>query len=223
MTEERRNKVGGTKKMRIKTAAAEEMIDQTRELLDRTDFGMLYWKKVKIILQSNDELQGICPFHDDKVTSFYANVKTGLFYCSGCGAFGSVFQFVEKLYKVSFEEAVKIVANFPGFRLREKSKMVIEVDKLDYTRLREGKTLIMNLLGEEAGDIIFVPLRPCDLEYLASIIRERKSKLDTERFYEGWMSKKFQDAYEVWLKEKDKEYEEDKSLFSFTLHDEEKK
>lgn len=99
--------------------------------------------------------------------------------------------------------------------------MVIEVDELDCTRLRKGKTLIMDLWGEEAGDLVFVPLRPCDLECLTSIIRERKSKLDTERFYEGWMSKKFEDIYNVWLKEKDKEYEEDKSLFSFTLHDEE--
>lgn len=72
----------GTKEMRIK---------QTRKLLDRADFEMLYWEKVKTILKCGDELRGVCPFHDDKVTSFYANVKTGWFHCTGCGAFGSVF------------------------------------------------------------------------------------------------------------------------------------
>ncbi|HJU54274.1 MAG TPA: DNA primase, partial [Pyrinomonadaceae bacterium] len=51
-----------------------------------------------------------CPFHQEKTPSFSVNPSKDIFYCFGCAKGGSVFNFVMEIERVSFPEAVKIVA-----------------------------------------------------------------------------------------------------------------
>ena len=51
-----------------------------------------------------------CPFHQEKTPSFSVNPAKDIFYCFGCGKGGSVFNFVMEMERVSFPEAVRIVA-----------------------------------------------------------------------------------------------------------------
>ncbi|MGB7924521.1 MAG: DNA primase [Pyrinomonadaceae bacterium] len=51
-----------------------------------------------------------CPFHQEKTPSFSVNPAKDIFYCFGCGKGGSAFNFVMEMERVSFPEAVKIVA-----------------------------------------------------------------------------------------------------------------
>jgi DNA primase len=51
-----------------------------------------------------------CPFHQEKTPSFSVNPAKDIFYCFGCSKGGSVFNFVMEMERVSFPEAVKIVA-----------------------------------------------------------------------------------------------------------------
>src|SRR5918911_1883761 len=51
-----------------------------------------------------------CPFHQEKTPSFSVNPAKDIFYCFGCAKGGSVFNFVMEIERVSFPEAVKIVA-----------------------------------------------------------------------------------------------------------------
>lgn len=51
-----------------------------------------------------------CPFHKEKTPSFSVNPAKDIFYCFGCQRGGSVFNFVMEIERVSFPEAVKIVA-----------------------------------------------------------------------------------------------------------------
>lgn len=99
------------------------MTKKIDEILEKIDIEKFYRTKVDVKSKSGDELKCICPFHDETVGSFYANVKNGIFHCFGCGASGSIFQFVEKLEKVTFLEAVKILANFAGITISEKNKL----------------------------------------------------------------------------------------------------
>lgn len=48
-----------------------------------------------------------CPFHSDKTPSIkvYNDIGRG-FYCFGCGAGGSVIDFVMKLFDISFQQAI---------------------------------------------------------------------------------------------------------------------
>ena len=51
-----------------------------------------------------------CPFHHEKTPSFSVNPSKDIFYCFGCQKGGSVFNFVMEIERVSFPEAIKIVA-----------------------------------------------------------------------------------------------------------------
>ncbi|HYE66804.1 MAG TPA: DNA primase, partial [Pyrinomonadaceae bacterium] len=51
-----------------------------------------------------------CPFHQEKTPSFSVNPAKDIFFCFGCQKGGSVFNFVMEIERVSFPEAVKIVA-----------------------------------------------------------------------------------------------------------------
>jgi DNA primase len=60
---------------------------------------------------------GLCPFHAEKTPSFSVNREDGFFHCFGCGVGGNVFKFVELSERVSFPEAVRIVAQKFGVAL----------------------------------------------------------------------------------------------------------
>lgn len=52
------------------------------------------------------EVLCLCPFHEDREPSLSINLESGLYNCfGGCGG-GNAIQFIEKLYNVSFDEAV---------------------------------------------------------------------------------------------------------------------
>lgn len=58
-----------------------------------------------------------CPFHQEKSPSFSVSPSKDIFYCFGCAKGGSVFNFVMELERVSFPEAVRIVAEKTGVPL----------------------------------------------------------------------------------------------------------
>jgi len=59
---------------------------------------------------AGNALKGLCPFHSEKTPSFTVHRDRQFFHCFGCGAGGDVFTFVELAEKVSFPEALRIVA-----------------------------------------------------------------------------------------------------------------
>src|SRR5438067_7279103 len=63
--------------------------------------------------------KGLCPFHSEKTPSFHVNAEKGFFHCFGCGVGGDVFKFLELHEKVSFPEAVRLLAQKFGMSLPE--------------------------------------------------------------------------------------------------------
>ena len=62
--------------------------------------------------------KGLCPFHGEKTPSFHVNPDRG-FHCFGCGVGGDVIKFVELYEKVSFPEAVRLLAARFGLTVPE--------------------------------------------------------------------------------------------------------
>jgi DNA primase len=60
---------------------------------------------------------GLCPFHQEKTPSFTVDPVKQAFYCFGCKASGSVFDFVMKRDRVEFKEALEILARSAGIEL----------------------------------------------------------------------------------------------------------
>jgi len=63
--------------------------------------------------------KGLCPFHGERTPSFHVNRDRGFFHCFGCGVGGDVIKFLELHEKVSFVEAVRLLAQRFGVTLPE--------------------------------------------------------------------------------------------------------
>ena len=60
---------------------------------------------------------GLCPFHGEKTASFSVNTEKQIFHCFGCGAGGSVFNFIMRIENLTFPESVEFLANMAGMEL----------------------------------------------------------------------------------------------------------
>jgi DNA primase len=83
-----------------------ETIDQIRETANIADIIGSYLPLKRV----GKYFRGVCPFHPDKSPSFYVSPERQVYHCFGCGAGGSVINFVMQFEKVDFPEAVKILA-----------------------------------------------------------------------------------------------------------------
>lgn len=59
--------------------------------------------------KDGNEYRGLCPFHQEKTPSFTVVPTKGYYHCHGCGAHGSVVDFVKEIYGVGFREACNIL------------------------------------------------------------------------------------------------------------------
>jgi len=78
-----------------------------------------------------------CPFHQEKTPSFSVNPAKDIFYCFGCQKGGSVFNFVMEMERVSFPEAIKIVAEKVNVPLPE-----MQEDKRYEARRKEADEVV---------------------------------------------------------------------------------
>jgi DNA primase len=85
---------------------------------------------------------GLCPFHSEKEPSFTVSNEKQIFHCFGCGASGSVFDFVMRTRNLTFAEAVRELANRFGIPLAEE-KETAQAKKIREMaeRLRQVNTL----------------------------------------------------------------------------------
>jgi len=76
-----------------------------------------------------------CPFHNEKTPSLKIYPEGKGFYCFGCGAGGSVIDFVMKLFSLDFHEALKRINNdFGGIAETPKvRRKIIDINKAKET------------------------------------------------------------------------------------------
>src|SRR5579864_8462940 len=60
---------------------------------------------------------GLCPFHTEKTPSFNVNATMQRFKCFGCGLGGDVFNFLMEIERISFFEALKLLAERNGIAM----------------------------------------------------------------------------------------------------------
>ena len=94
-------------------AIADSVIDQVRDRVDIVELisGYVQLKK------AGRSFKALCPFHPEKTPSFTVNPDKQLFYCFGCGEGGNVFSFLIKMERVTFKEAINLLADRLGMTL----------------------------------------------------------------------------------------------------------
>lgn len=93
---------------------AKEQLDQMKRDINAAQ---VISTRVKLE-RDGTEFIGLCPFHKENTPSFRVYKADGgvwLFKCFGCSANGNVFQFFEKLDKISFGQAVDKVVTVSGW------------------------------------------------------------------------------------------------------------
>ena len=95
----------------------EQTIERIREQVDIVDVigGHVGLKR------SGKQYKGLCPFHDEKSPSFYVDPTRRSFKCFGCGEWGDVFTFIQKVEGVGFGSAVRTLAARVGVALPNQS------------------------------------------------------------------------------------------------------
>ena len=145
--------------------------------------------KLHITSETNEEMRGHCPFHNDEKTSFSVNKKTGLWKCFGsCSEGGNIFQFHAKKFNVDSKIGKDIAIRMGDYKtiplsiVQEAHKRLI-ADKDDWHRfLIEHRGLnksVMQqyMLGIE-GNRLWIPILDDD-DYVINI---RKWKPHTDEY-----------------------------------------
>jgi DNA primase len=100
---------------------------------------------VKLKKAGAQNFSGLCPFHNDKTPSFSVHATRQFFHCFGCGKSGDVFKFVQEIEKVTFGEAVRLLAQ----------KLGIPLPKTQYSSEHEAED------AKQRGQLIEMHERAC--------------------------------------------------------------
>lgn len=90
--------------------------DVIAQVRSRVDIVALISEYVKL-RKAGKNYVGLCPFHEEKTPSFSVDPDKQLFYCFGCGAGGTVFNFLMRKEGLTFPEALAALARRAGVTL----------------------------------------------------------------------------------------------------------
>jgi DNA primase len=135
-------------------------LDELRERLVLSD---VIGTRVKLT-RAGREFKACCPFHTEKSPSFYVNDEKQFYHCFGCGAHGSVIDFVMQSDNLSFIDAVKMLAQQASMEVPDQTPQDIE---------REKKKKDLHSLLEDATHWMEEQLRAPENRHAYTYITER--------------------------------------------------
>ncbi len=86
------------------------------EILARNDIEQVIGSYVSL-KRAGSNLNGLCPFHNEKTPSFTVFPATRSFYCFGCGAGGDVISFMMKQENLDYVDALENLASRAGIEI----------------------------------------------------------------------------------------------------------
>ncbi len=102
------------------TYFSEHIIEQIRANIDIVDLISEYIPLKK----TGANFKGLCPFHQEKTSSFVVSPAKQIFHCFGCGAGGDIFGFLIRYENISYPEAIRIAAKKANIILPEENKAI---------------------------------------------------------------------------------------------------
>jgi DNA primase len=91
--------------------------DQLDAIKSRVDLAAIVSERGIKLQRKGRHLFALCPFHSEKTPSFVVTPHRGLFHCFGCGLGGDAIGFLVRYDRVSFPEAVRMLAARAGVDL----------------------------------------------------------------------------------------------------------
>ena len=126
---------------------------------------------------------GLCPFHNEKTPSFSVSGNKQIFHCFGCGAGGDVYKFLIDYENLSFQEALKLLADRVGVVLPEP-------EEGGEAREREKRRARLLEVSKEAEKFFYYQLRGPRGEVGYRYLKKRELSDETiHRFGLGYAGK----------------------------------
>ncbi len=96
--------------------------EEARERVrDATDIVQLIGERVQL-RRAGRSYKGLCPFHTEKTPSFTVTPDRQIWHCFGCSKGGDVFAYVMELDKLTFPEAIRMLADRAGIELPKQER-----------------------------------------------------------------------------------------------------
>src|ERR1700693_6641446 len=92
--------------------------DAVQEIKDRLDLVDLVSEHLRL-QKAGPDLEGLCPFPQEKTASFYGSPEKQLWHCYGCQKGGDHFTFIQDIEHVDFRGALRLLADKTGVVLEE--------------------------------------------------------------------------------------------------------
>lgn len=131
------------------------------------------------------QLKGLCPFHREKTPSFFVTPSKGRYHCFGCGKDGDAIEFVKEQSGLSFNEAVKVLADRCGVEIKKEEDPEAKKRERLHKILSEASEFYRRCLKK-----MKTPQAQAARDYLAS--RELSEKIQDD-FLIGYASERSDD------------------------------
>lgn len=186
-------------------------LDEIKKKIDITDFINSYVPLKKM----GRNFKACCPFHDEKTPSFVVSPDRQIWHCfGGCQDGGDIFKFLMRYENITFYEALKLLAEKAGVKLKnidfedkewKKKERLLQINKLatDYfnfilTKHNSGENARKYLVNRKINDKLIETFElgysPSSWESLYSFLKKKKFE-DDEILRTGLVIKKDKGGY----------------------------
>jgi len=131
---------------------------QTEEIKAKIDLIDLISEYVQL-KPAGANWKALCPFHNEKTPSFMVSREKQIWHCFGCGEGGDAFSFMQKIEGIEFPEALRILAEKTGIKLKKVSPELVsqKTKLLDICKLSAEffhKALLVSTEAKMARDYL---------------------------------------------------------------------
>ena len=156
--------------------------DKISEIIEKNDIVDVI-SEYMTLKRSGTNYGALCPFHSEKTPSFSVSSSKQIFNCFGCGVGGNVITFIQRIERIEFVEAVKLLAERAHVQLQEDN----DPKQLEKAKLQKA----LYKVNTEAARFFYNNLNTSkkDMEYL---FRRGLSETIIKRFGLGYAPDKWQ-------------------------------
>ncbi len=119
------------------------------EVLNRVDIVTIIGQSVTL-KKAGSNLQGLCPFHQEKSSSFTVSETKQFYHCFGCGAHGTAISFLMEYVGLTFVDAIEELAKSVGLTVPKQAQEAVKmVDQQQTIMLTQSMEKIMEWYQEQ--------------------------------------------------------------------------